>query len=40
MITLMDTKEGDGVEVFLSLSKGNMASFERDPHILAFTSST
>ncbi|XP_060969212.1 salutaridinol 7-O-acetyltransferase [Cannabis sativa] len=35
VLKLMDTKNG-GVEVSLTLSKENMALFERDPHILAF----
>lgn len=39
MITLLDTREGGGVEVCLTLSKENMASFERDPELLAFASS-
>ncbi|PON64752.1 Transferase [Parasponia andersonii] len=36
IFTLMDTKESGGVEVGLTLSKKNMASFERDPELIAF----
>ncbi|KAL7254813.1 hypothetical protein ACSBR1_009041 [Camellia fascicularis] len=35
---LMDTREGDGVEAWVSLSKEEMALFERDPELLEFVS--
>ncbi|PON64754.1 Transferase [Parasponia andersonii] len=38
IFALMDTRESGGVEVRLSLSKEIMASFERDPELLAFAS--
>ncbi|KAF3444027.1 hypothetical protein FNV43_RR13717 [Rhamnella rubrinervis] len=36
---LMETKEGDGVEAWVSLSNEEMALFERDDQLLAFASS-
>ncbi|PWA72920.1 Chloramphenicol acetyltransferase-like domain-containing protein [Artemisia annua] len=38
MVTLMDDKQGDGIEAWVSLKKNNMNLFEQDQDILAFTS--
>ncbi|KAM7480932.1 hypothetical protein LguiB_005515 [Lonicera macranthoides] len=35
---LMDTPNGDGIEAMVSLDEENMATFEQDKEILAFTS--
>ncbi|KAK4367225.1 hypothetical protein RND71_015105 [Anisodus tanguticus] len=35
-ICLIDTKDGDGIEAWVSLTENDMAEFERDPHILTF----
>ncbi|PON57762.1 Transferase [Parasponia andersonii] len=37
-MALLDTREGDGVEVLLTLSKETMAAFERDTELLQFAS--
>ncbi|XP_049352313.1 acetyl-CoA-benzylalcohol acetyltransferase-like [Solanum verrucosum] len=37
-ISLMDTKDGDGIEAWVSLKENDMAQFERDPNILSSTS--
>ncbi|KAG5568690.1 hypothetical protein H5410_064289 [Solanum commersonii] len=37
-ISLMDTKDGDGIEAWVSLMENGMAQFERDPNILSSTS--
>ncbi|KAJ9169395.1 hypothetical protein P3X46_017597 [Hevea brasiliensis] len=36
VITLMDTREGDGIEVLLTLEENDMAVFEHDAELLAF----
>ncbi|XP_059311263.1 acetyl-CoA-benzylalcohol acetyltransferase-like [Lycium ferocissimum] len=36
VICLIDTKDGDGIEAWVSLTENDMAEFERDPHILTF----
>ncbi|CAK7322772.1 unnamed protein product [Dovyalis caffra] len=35
--TLMDTKDGDGIEAWISLDENNMLLFEQDPDIITFT---
>ncbi|KAK4739811.1 hypothetical protein R3W88_003508 [Solanum pinnatisectum] len=35
---LMDTKDGDGIQIIVSLKENDMTEFERDPHILSSTS--
>ncbi|KAK3034189.1 hypothetical protein RJ639_034329 [Escallonia herrerae] len=35
---LIDTKSGDGVEAWLTLTEEDMAIFERDPELLTFAS--
>ncbi|KAL3515510.1 hypothetical protein ACH5RR_022412 [Cinchona calisaya] len=37
-VWLMDTKNGDGIEVWVSLKEKDMVQFKRDPDILAFLS--
>ncbi|KAH0767070.1 hypothetical protein KY285_002941 [Solanum tuberosum] len=37
-ISLMDTKDGDGIEAWVSLKENDMAQFERYPNILSSTS--
>ncbi|KAG5587289.1 hypothetical protein H5410_047723 [Solanum commersonii] len=37
-ISLMDTKDGDRIEAWVSLKENDMAQFERDPNILSSTS--
>ncbi|KAG5602920.1 hypothetical protein H5410_034290 [Solanum commersonii] len=37
-ISLMDTKDGDEIEAWVSLKDNDMAQFERDPNILSSTS--
>ncbi|KAG5568695.1 hypothetical protein H5410_064294 [Solanum commersonii] len=39
-ISLMDTKDGDGIEAWVSLMENGMAQFERDPNILRITRGT
>ncbi|KAM5568092.1 hypothetical protein ABKV19_015915 [Rosa sericea] len=36
--TFMDTKEGDGIEVYISLEEQLMAKFETDAEFLAYVS--
>ncbi|MCD7449649.1 hypothetical protein HAX54_000879 [Datura stramonium] len=36
LITLIDTKSGDGIEAWIGLKENDMAEFERDPDILTF----
>ncbi|KAM3291250.1 acetyl-CoA-benzylalcohol acetyltransferase-like [Capsicum chacoense] len=36
IICLMDTKTGDGIEAWVSLTENDMAEFERNPDILTF----
>ncbi|XP_015894432.2 BAHD acyltransferase At5g47980 [Ziziphus jujuba] len=38
VVSLMDTREGDGVEAWVSLSQNDMGLFEHDPQLLAFGS--
>ncbi|KAJ0034784.1 hypothetical protein Pint_25807 [Pistacia integerrima] len=38
IILLMDTKDGDGVEAWISLDENDMPIFQQDPDIVAFTS--
>ncbi|XP_060169261.1 acetyl-CoA-benzylalcohol acetyltransferase-like [Lycium barbarum] len=38
LITLIDTKSGDGIEAWIGLKENDMAEFERNPDILAFCS--
>ncbi|KAJ8572504.1 hypothetical protein K7X08_009015 [Anisodus acutangulus] len=38
VISLFDTKNGDGIEAWVSLKENDMAEFERDPNILSSTS--
>ncbi|XP_060167905.1 acetyl-CoA-benzylalcohol acetyltransferase-like [Lycium barbarum] len=38
IISLFDTKSGDGIEAWVSLKENDMAEFERDPDILSSTS--
>ncbi|XP_016581959.2 acetyl-CoA-benzylalcohol acetyltransferase-like [Capsicum annuum] len=37
-ISLLDTKNGDGIEAWVGLKEDDMAEFERDPEILSSTS--
>ncbi|XP_049385985.1 acetyl-CoA-benzylalcohol acetyltransferase-like [Solanum stenotomum] len=37
VIVLMDTKDGDGIEAWVSLKENEMTEFERHPHILSST---
>ncbi|CAK7329171.1 unnamed protein product [Dovyalis caffra] len=37
MILLLDTKDGDGIEAWVSLEEENMLLFQQDPDIVAFT---
>ncbi|KAJ8529908.1 hypothetical protein K7X08_036743 [Anisodus acutangulus] len=36
LITLIDTKSGDGIEAWIGLKENEMAEFQRDPDILTF----
>lgn len=36
VISLFDTKNGDGIEAWLGLNENDMAEFERDPDILTY----
>ncbi|TMX05088.1 hypothetical protein EJD97_002578 [Solanum chilense] len=36
--TLMDTKDGDGIEIIVTMKENDMTEFERDSHILSSTS--
>ncbi|XP_049350384.1 (13S,14R)-1,13-dihydroxy-N-methylcanadine 13-O-acetyltransferase AT1-like [Solanum verrucosum] len=36
-ISLMDTKDGDGIQVWIALKENDMVQFERDPYILSNT---
>ncbi|KAG5526155.1 hypothetical protein RHGRI_032441 [Rhododendron griersonianum] len=38
LIYLLDTRSGGGIEAWVNLSEEDMAEFERDPELLAFTS--
>ncbi|KAE9446183.1 hypothetical protein C3L33_21919, partial [Rhododendron williamsianum] len=38
LIYLLDTWSGGGIEAWVNLSEEDMAEFERDPELLAFTS--
>lgn len=38
LIILVDTRSGDGIEAFVTLPEQDMAIFQRDPQLLAFTS--
>ncbi|NP_001310386.1 acetyl-CoA-benzylalcohol acetyltransferase-like [Solanum pennellii] len=35
---LMDTKDGNGIEIIVTMKENDMTEFERDPHILSSTS--
>ena len=34
----MDTKSGDGIEAWVNLKEDDMATFEKNPELLAFVS--
>ncbi|KAF3431114.1 hypothetical protein FNV43_RR25844 [Rhamnella rubrinervis] len=36
VVTMLDTREGDGVEAWVTLTQQDMELFERDPELLAF----
>lgn len=36
LISLFDTKDGDGIEAWLGLNENDMTEFERDPDILTY----
>ncbi|KAJ0034782.1 hypothetical protein Pint_25805 [Pistacia integerrima] len=38
IISLMDTRDGDGIEAWISLEENDMKIFQQDPCIIAFTS--
>ncbi|XP_044500646.1 stemmadenine O-acetyltransferase-like [Mangifera indica] len=40
LVTLMDTKDGDGIEAWVHMTEEDMAKFENDHHLLSYLSPT